>query len=206
MATKEQLKQFKKDVRHVYEASPNAFNFFEEGLPEVAFIGRSNVGKSSLLNALVGRKDLARTSNTPGRTQGIQFFQMNDDMFLVDLPGYGYAKLSKTLIEKLNNLISAYLNSRRSLKRVFVLVDARHGLKDADREMLSFLAEIGVPGQVVLTKMDKLRGKHQEVVVDEVQTEVDDFPGTVDEVIAVSSRTLLNVDQLQHVIWAVTHE
>jgi GTP-binding protein len=123
--------------------------------PEVAFAGRSNVGKSSLINALTSRKDLARTSNTPGRTQQLNFFNLNDFVTLVDMPGYGYAKVSKKERSAWENLIFDYLRGRVNLRCVFVLVDARHGVKDSDERLMKMLDEAAVPFRVVLTKGDK---------------------------------------------------
>lgn len=132
------------------------------GLPEprgleVAFAGRSNVGKSSLLNALTGRKALARTSNTPGRTREVNFFALGDDIYLVDLPGYGYARASKTEVKGWNRLIQDYLKGRQALRRVFLLVDARHGLKQTDEPLLALMDVAAISYQAVLTKTDKLK-------------------------------------------------
>ena len=124
--------------------------------PEVAFAGRSNVGKSSLLNALTGRKTLARVSHTPGRTQQINFFDLDDRLDLVDLPGYGYAQASKQRIAAWTGLVDDYLRGRVNLRRVCLLIDCRHGLKDADRRALDLLDEAAVVYQAVLTKADKL--------------------------------------------------
>jgi len=124
---------------------------------EVAFAGRSNVGKSSLLNALTGRRDIARTSNTPGRTRELNFFLVDERLALVDMPGYGYAKAEKKLIAAWQKLVRAYLLGRPGLRRVFVLVDARHGLKPNDLETLNLLDETAVSYQIVLTKADKLK-------------------------------------------------
>jgi GTP-binding protein len=123
-------------------------------LTEVAFAGRSNVGKSSLINALTGRKALARVSHTPGRTQQINFFSLGGKLMLVDLPGYGYAKASKQRIGQWSSLILRYLQGRAALRRVLVLVDSRLGLKDSDRDLFGLLDEIGVSYQLVLTKID----------------------------------------------------
>jgi GTP-binding protein len=128
-----------------------------EGLPEIAFAGRSNVGKSSLVNALTGRRMLARTSNTPGRTRQLNFFDLGSELMLVDLPGYGYAAASKAAVERWSGLVRRYLRSRGSLRRVCLLIDARHGLKEPDRPVLQMLDQAGVSYQIVLTKIDKLR-------------------------------------------------
>jgi GTP-binding protein len=127
------------------------------GLPEVAFAGRSNVGKSSLLNALTGRKHLARVSNTPGRTQQINFFQLGRQLMLVDLPGHGYAKVSKSKVKGWNRLTDAYIRGRPNLMRVLLLVDAKVGLKDADEPLMDLMDEAGLSYQAVMTKADNLK-------------------------------------------------
>ncbi len=124
-------------------------------MSEVAFIGRSNVGKSSLINALTGRKDLARTSNTPGRTQQLNFFNLGGKVYIVDLPGYGYAKVSKSQVNDWTKLMKSYLRGRPNLRCVFVLIDARHGLKPSDIEMMTMLDRTAVNYRIVLTKCDK---------------------------------------------------
>lgn len=128
----------------------------DPGLPEVAFAGRSNVGKSSLLNALTGRKALARTSNTPGRTQQLNFFELGQRLMLVDLPGYGYARASKHSVRRWTAVTRDYLRGRAALRRVCLLIDARHGLKDKDRAVITILDQAAVSYQVVLTKADKV--------------------------------------------------
>ena len=127
-------------------------------LPEVAFAGRSNVGKSSLVNALTGRRTLARTSSSPGHTRQINFFDLGQKLFLVDLPGYGFAQVSRSMKETWQDLASAYLRGRPTLKRVCLLIDSRHGVKDSDRETMKNLDAAAVSYQLVLTKTDHLRG------------------------------------------------
>jgi GTP-binding protein len=133
-------------------------------LPEVAFAGRSNVGKSSLINGLTGRKDLARASNEPGRTREVNIFVLDQKLRLVDLPGYGWAKASKNVVKKFQNLGRSYLRGRPNLKRAFLLIDARHGLKSVDAEALDALDQAAVSYQIVLTKADKLKPAEAEAV------------------------------------------
>ena len=127
-----------------------------ETLPEIAFAGRSNVGKSSLVNALTGRRVLARISNTPGRTRQINFFDLGGALMLVDLPGYGYAEASKVAVKRWTGLVRRYLQTRAALRRVCLLIDARHGIKEIDRPLMDMLDRAGVSYQIVLTKTDKL--------------------------------------------------
>lgn len=138
-------------------------------LPEIAFAGRSNVGKSSLINALTGRKTLARTSNTPGRTQHLNFFQLHDELMLVDMPGYGYAEAPKVLVARWQQLIRQYLLGRPTLKRVYVLIDSRHGIKTNDLEMMKMLDETAVSYQIILTKLDKIGQKEADKVIAETR-------------------------------------
>jgi GTP-binding protein len=141
-------------------------------LPEIAFAGRSNVGKSSLVNALTGRRTLARTSNTPGRTQQLNFFNLGGQLMLVDLPGYGYAKVSKTQVESWTRTLKAFLRGRVTLRRACLLVDSRHGIKDLDREMMDMLDEAAVVYQIVLTKTDKLKKGELETRAAAVEAEL----------------------------------
>ena len=129
----------------------------EGGKPEIAFAGRSNAGKSSLINALAGRKDLARTSNTPGRTRELNFFDIGGKLNFVDMPGYGYAKAAKADVRRWQALLKSYLRGRPGLARTFVLIDARHGVKTADEEMMALLDETAVTYEFVLTKVDKVK-------------------------------------------------
>ncbi|MGE0613223.1 MAG: ribosome biogenesis GTP-binding protein YihA/YsxC [Hyphomicrobiales bacterium] len=157
------------------------------GLTEVAFAGRSNVGKSSLINALVGTKSLARTSNTPGRTREINYFALGYDVYLVDLPGYGYAKAPKAQVKGWNRLIEDYLKGRAGLKRVFLLIDSRHGLKDADRATMKLMDEAAVSYQGVLTKADKLKGEALARVAERTAKELAGRPAAYPGLIATSS-------------------
>lgn len=158
-----------------------------DGLPEAAFAGRSNVGKSSLLNALVGRKQLARTSNTPGRTREVNFFLLDERAHLVDLPGYGYAKAPKAQVKGWNRLIEDYLKGRAVLKRVFLLIDARHGLKDSDRPILKLMDASAVSYQVVLTKADKLKTGELEKVMERAAKELARHPAAHPDILATSA-------------------
>jgi GTP-binding protein len=144
----------------------------DSSLPEIAFAGRSNVGKSSLINALTGRKALARTSNTPGRTQQLNFFDLGRRLVLVDLPGYGYAKVSKTQVAAWTRTLKAFLRGRVALRRVCLLIDSRVGLKDLDRDMMEMLDAAAVVYQVVLTKVDKLKSDELETTTSMISDEL----------------------------------
>jgi GTP-binding protein len=141
-------------------------------LPEVAFAGRSNVGKSSLVNALTGRKTLARVSNTPGRTQQVNFFLLSQKLMLVDLPGYGYAAAPKAHVDAWTGLIEDYLRGRRQLKRVCLLIDGRHGIKEADRRAMEVLDQSAVIYQVILTKADKMTPTALKGIIEATKTEM----------------------------------
>lgn len=144
----------------------------DSSLPEIAFAGRSNVGKSSLINALTGRKALARTSNTPGRTQQLNFFDLGRRLILVDLPGYGYAKVSKTQVAAWTRTLKSFLRGRVALRRVCLLIDSRVGLKDLDRDMMEMLDAAAVVYQVVLTKVDKLKSDELETTMSTISDEL----------------------------------
>lgn len=158
-------------------------------VPELAFAGRSNVGKSSLLNALTGRNGLARTSNTPGRTQELNFFDVGDPLSfrLVDMPGYGYAEAPRDVVRKWGFLVNDYLRGRAVLKRALVLVDCRHGLKDVDREVMKMMDAAAVSYQLVLTKSDKVKATALAQVREQVEAEARLHPAAHPQIIATSS-------------------
>ena len=175
------------------------------GLPnpdkiEVCFSGRSNVGKSSLINALTGRKGLARASNTPGRTQEINFFSIPDNHYLVDLPGYAYANAPIKVVEKWLNLLKRYLAGRQSLRRAFVLVDSRHGVKKVDTEIMSMLDSSAVTFQVVLTKLDKVKEKDRENILKQVRASLQKHPAAFPEIILTSSERGWGIPTLRSII------
>ena len=175
------------------------------GLPpgdrlEVCFAGRSNVGKSSLINALTGRKNLARASNTPGRTQEINFFALGDVKFLVDLPGYGYAEAPVAVVAKWQALLKSYLAGRANLRRAFVLVDARHGVKDVDEEILKLLDRSAVTFQVVLTKVDKISQVEKLAVIDQVKGALAKHVAAYPEIIVTSSEKGEGIETLRAII------
>lgn len=168
-------------------------------VPEVAFAGRSNVGKSSLINALTNRNSLARTSNTPGRTQELNFFDVGDPLRfrLVDMPGYGYAKAPKDVVKQWRFLVNDFLRGRQALKRALVLVDSRHGLKDVDRTLLDMLDEAAVSYRLVLTKADKIKATELQEVTQRTADEVRKRPAAHPEIIATSSEKGMGLPELR---------
>ena len=175
----------------------------EEHRVEVAFAGRSNVGKSSLLNTLTGRKALARTSNTPGRTQEINFFGLAGLIYLVDMPGYGYAKVERAKVEAWNELIRDYLRGRAELRRLFLLIDARHGVKPSDTEIMALMDEAAVSFQVVLTKCDKPKKGELDKVIAGTAAALKKHPAAHPVIHATSSAKLTGIDQLRAEIAAL---
>jgi GTP-binding protein len=164
---------------------------------EIAFAGRSNVGKSSLINALVGQKALARTSNTPGRTQELNFFGADAGITIVDMPGYGYARAPKTQVADWTKLIFDFLRGRANLRRVYVLVDARHGIKDSDAEAMKLLDKAAVSYQIVLTKADKVKPADLARVEDETRASLRKQPAAHPEVLATSAASGAGIADLR---------
>ncbi len=165
---------------------------------EIAFAGRSNVGKSSLLNALVANKGLARTSNTPGRTQELNFFRPdNGDMYLVDMPGYGFAKAPKEKVDAWTALVQDYLRGRQALARVFLLIDSRHGIKTVDEEIMAILDTAAVSYQIVLTKADKINAYEQADRVTDTLAIASRHPAAYPVVLSTSSETGSGIDEVR---------
>jgi GTP-binding protein len=199
-------------VRHqfdVLDAAPPAGlrhrDLPNDGTPEIAFAGRSNVGKSSLINALTGRTSLARVSVTPGRTRELNFFTLGKDaaLYLVDMPGYGYAKASKAQVKGWTRLIGEYLKGRRELKRVFLLIDARHGIKPNDEETMKLLDEAAVSYQAVLTKADKPKASEVAAVQAKIASALAKHPAAYPQLITTSARLGSGIPELRAAIAAL---
>ena len=176
-----------------------------DGLPpadrlEICFSGRSNVGKSSLINALTGRKNLARASNTPGRTQEINFFALGESHYVVDLPGYGYAEAPVAVVEKWQKLLKAYLSGRVSLRRAFVLIDTRHGIKAVDDEIMTLLDQSAVTFQVVMTKADKVKEAERDRILAQVRKALSKHPAAYPELLMTSSEKGWGIENLRALI------
>lgn len=170
------------------------------GLPEVAFCGRSNVGKSSLVNALTNRKTLAKTSNTPGRTQQLNFFNLGQTLWLVDLPGYGYASVSKSIVKEWVDVIKGYLRGRPTLKRTYLLIDARHGIKANDLEMMQLLDITASSYQLVLTKIDKISSADSVLLRNQIEKDLLHHPAAYPQCLMTSAEKGIGIDCLRAAI------
>jgi GTP-binding protein len=166
-------------------------------LPEIAFAGRSNVGKSSIINAITGQKGLAKTSNTPGRTQQLNFFNTAEQFHLVDLPGYGYAQAPEKQVKQWQKVIFAYLQGRVNLKRVFLLIDSRHGIKNVDKDIMKMLDTAAVVYQIVLTKADKISLASLNKIKNETELEVSKHAAAYTKVLATSSEKNIGIDEVR---------
>jgi GTP-binding protein len=176
----------------------NANNLPDATLSEIAFAGRSNVGKSSLINALTNRKDLARTSNTPGRTQQLNFFKIREKFLLVDMPGYGYAKVSKAKKAEWDELIFDYLRGRQTLRCVLLLIDSRHGFKDVDRELMKMMDSAAVAYRIILTKTDK--AENLDEMIGTIRAELKTRTAAHPEPLCTSAEEKKGIAELQEVI------
>jgi GTP-binding protein len=190
---------FAREARFIAGASSPAA-FPAERLPEIAFVGRSNVGKSSLVNALTSRRMLARISNTPGRTRQINFFDLGGRLMLVDLPGYGYAEAPKSAIKSWTSLVRHYLQTRAALRRVCLLIDSRLGIKDADRLVMDMLDGAGVSYQIVLTKADKASKGELALVPDEIVSELAEHVAAHPEILLTSAVDRRGISELREAL------
>ena len=176
---------------------PSLVDLPDFGQPEVSFVGRSNVGKSSLINALTDRTTLARVSNTPGRTQQLNFFSLGDRLILVDMPGYGYAKASKTAVSQWTSLVQLYLKGRPTLSRAYVLVDSRQGLKENDLDMMRMLDAAAVSYRLVLTKADKVSPSQLSVLQKDIEGRIKAHPAAFPKISLTSAAAKLGIAELR---------
>jgi GTP-binding protein len=195
---------FQHEAKFVF-GSTTAGSWPRTAFPEVAFVGRSNVGKSSLMNALTGQRALAKTSKTPGRTQQFNFFNLADRYMLLDMPGYGYAKVGKGLERMWAEMADAYFKTRDQLKRMFILVDSRHGLKETDLMLMEWLNKLAVPYQIILTKIDKTSATELEKVVNDVKAELQKHGAALSEVLLTSAEKKQGIDVLRGVVASLRH-
>jgi len=172
----------------------------DEPIPEVAFAGRSNVGKSSLLNAMIAQGQLARTSNTPGRTRELNYFRLGDAMHIVDMPGYGYARAPKTLVGSWQRLVRDYLRGRTQLARVFLLIDSRHGVKENDTETMSLMDQSAMSYQLVLTKTDKLKRHELDAMIEATLAIIAKHAAAYPQLLVTSAEKKAGMDELRQAV------
>lgn len=196
ITSKELLKIFTKECRFVIGAA-RIIDIPKTYLPEVAFIGRSNIGKSSLINAVVKRNRLAKTSQKPGCTKQVNFFNLDNKILLVDLPGYGFARISHKERNNWQETIYTYLLKRPQLKRAFLLIDSRHDIKDSDINTMKFLDDCAIPYQLILTKVDKISQTQLEMRTNQLQTLIDKHAACIPKLIATSSKNKQGMDSLR---------
>lgn len=198
------LKEFFKNKPTFIGSFPSVFDIPATSLPEIAFIGRSNVGKSSLINAIFQAPNLAKTSSTPGRTQTLNFFNMTDTIMIVDLPGYGFAKAPKDLVKNWNNNVNTYLKGRAQLRRVFLLIDSRQGVKNVDIDMMKMLDIAAVNYQIILTKTDKISVKELEDIKEKTNLIYSEHPAMHPIIIATSAENGTGLDEIRGEIFDLT--
>jgi GTP-binding protein len=179
-----------------FTAAANIAHFPDLYIPEVCFAGRSNVGKSSLINSICSKRSLARTSNTPGRTQLIHFYIIQKKIFLSDLPGYGYAKAPKAKIYEWTKLMESYFKNRKNLSRVFILVDSRRGLKNTDHELMSMLNMVAVNFQCILTKIDKISTNALRNIYEDTLSQIEKYAASYPEIIKTSANKKIGIDKI----------
>lgn len=189
-------KLFRADANFVWGAEKPG-DLPPQGLPEVAFAGRSNVGKSSLINAILERKHLVRTSSTPGQTRALNFFNIGERFLLVDMPGYGFAQASKGDQKKWQGMMKAYLKGRVPLRLACVLVDSRHGMKDSDKEMLQLLDKAAVPTRLVLTKSDEIKDSDAQALITKVTAALKKHPAAHPHPILTSAHDARGIDEIR---------
>lgn len=187
------------EARH-YAAVADLAGLPPMGAPEICFAGRSNVGKSTLLNAVLGRRQLARTSSSPGRTQLLHFYAIGDALTLVDLPGYGYARASKVKVRNWTRLVRDYLRGRANLRRVLLLIDARRGFSAGDQDVMHLLDSAAVAYQIVLTKIDELRERELDTQVHDAEEALRVHPAAMPEMLATSARSGRGIDEVRAVL------
>jgi len=186
---------FNQQTEH-YTAASGTMHFPDLNIPEVCFAGRSNVGKSSLINSICSKRGLARTSHTPGRTQLIHFYSVQDKLFLSDLPGYGYAKVSKSKIYEWTKLMEDYFKNRSNLSRVFILIDSRRGLKDSDHELMTLLNIVAVNFQCIFTKIDKISKSALTELYSDTTIQIQKYAAAFPEIIGTSAHKKIGIDKI----------